>query len=111
MRTVNSNRPRAWEDWAVGEFSVDPEALSESLERMDNFQRLSKVLLDEIDNTVKNLHVSWQGEAAAAHAQAHEKWTHGAEQMAQALTVLHRSGTGAHRNYTHAAEINRTMWS
>ena len=38
-------------------------------------------------------------------------WTHGAEQMAQALTVLHRSGTGAHRNYTHAAKINRTMWS
>lgn len=111
MRTANSSPPRASEGWAVPEFSVDLDALSESLERMDNFQRLSKALLDEIDNTVKNLHVSWQGEAAAAHAQAHQKWTHGAEQMAQALTVLHRSGTGAHRNYTHAAKINRTMWS
>jgi len=95
----------------VAEFSVDPEALSESLERMDNFQRLSRALLDEIDNTVKNLHVSWRGEAAAARAQAHEKWTHGADQMAQALTLLHRSGTGAHHSYTHAAETNRNMWS
>ena len=68
-------------------------------------------MLDEIESAVKTLHVSWQGVAAVAHATAHQKWTHGAQQMAQALTMLHRSGTGAHNNYTQAAEANTKMWS
>lgn len=65
-------------------------------------------MLEEIDRTVKDLHISWQGEAAAAHVQAHEKWTHGAEQM-DAVNALHRAR--AHTNYTQAAAANRTMWS
>jgi WXG100 family type VII secretion target len=92
-------------------FSVDPEALSGALERMEAFSKLAKALLDEIDATVKNLHVSWDGVGASAHAEAHRHWTHGAAQMDQALAVLHRSGTGAHRNYTRAAAANRGMWS
>lgn len=92
-------------------FSVDPVALSDALERMQGFQQMSAALLAEIDGVVKNLHVSWDGEAAAAHAQAHQKWAHGAAQMDQALEALHRSGAGAHHNYTGAADTNRGMWS
>ena len=92
-------------------FSVDPEALSDALERMDGFQRMSAALLAEIDNVVKNLHVRWDGAGAAAHAQAHQKWAHGAAQMDQALRALHQSGTGAHHNYNQAAATNRGMWS
>jgi len=92
-------------------FSVDPESLSDSLERMDGFQRMSAALLAEIDSVVKNLHVNWDGAGAAAHAQAHQKWSHGAAQMDQALQTLHQSGRGAHQNYTRARELNRGMWS
>ncbi len=92
-------------------FSVDPEALVDALERMQSVQKLSRALLEEIDRTVKDLHISWHGDAAAAHVQAHEKWTHGAEQMDHAVNALHRTGTGAHTNYTQAAAANRTMWS
>ncbi len=92
-------------------FSVDPAALTDALERTGRFQGSSRALLDEIESAVKNLHVSWQGAAAVAHATAHQKWTHGAQQMTQALTVLHRSGTAAHDNYTQAAEANTKMWS
>ena len=92
-------------------FSVVPDALADSLDRMEAFSRLASALLDEIDATVKNLHISWQGEAATAHARAHQQWTHGAEQMDRALAELHRAGTGAHTNYTQAAATNQAMWS
>jgi len=92
-------------------FSVDPTALADALERMESFQRLSEGLLQEIDNTVKNLHISWQGEGAQGHAQAHEQWRNGATLMSEALKKLHQSGTGAHHNYTAAMEANKKMWS
>jgi WXG100 family type VII secretion target len=75
-------------------FSVDPESLSDALERMDAFQRLSTALLAEIDSVVKNLHVDWDAAAAAAHAEAHQEWSHGAAQMDQALQTLQHSGQG-----------------
>ena len=77
-------------------FSVDPEALSDALDRMDGFQRTASALLAEIDAVVKNLHVSWDGSGAAAHSRAHQQWIHGAAQMDQALRRLHQIGTGAH---------------
>ncbi len=95
----------------VEAFSVDPESLSEALERMDAFQRMSAALLAEIDSVVKNLHLSWDGVGALAHAQAHQKWSHGAARMDQALQTLHQNGRGAHQNYTRAAATNRGMWS
>lgn len=92
-------------------FSVDPDSLADVLERMDSFQRLSRALLDEIDTIVENLQVSWDGVGAAAHREAHQKWTHGAAHMEQALKTLHQAGTRAHHNYTRAAETNQGMWS
>ena len=92
-------------------FRVNPEALADALERMDAFQRVSAALLDEIDAVVKNLHIGWDGEAAAAHTRAHERWAHGAAVMDRALSTLHRSGSGAHQNYTQAMETNKKMWS
>ncbi|MBI3213530.1 MAG: WXG100 family type VII secretion target [Mycobacterium sp.] len=92
-------------------YSVDPEALSDALERMTRFQQLSAALLQEIDSVVKNLHISWEGEGAAAHAQAHARWKHGATVMDEALKSLHRSGTDAHHNYTEAMKANQKMWS
>lgn len=92
-------------------FSVDPEALSDALERMDNFQRTSAALLAEIDNVVKNLHMTWDGAGATTHAQAHQKWVRGAAQMDEALRTLHTTGAAAHHNYTQAAATNRGMWS
>ena len=92
-------------------FSVDPEALSDALERMDGFQRMSAALLAEIDNVVKNLHVSWDGAGAAAHAQAHQKWAQGGAPLVGAARGRDQSGTGAHHNYNQAAATNRGMWS
>jgi WXG100 family type VII secretion target len=93
------------------QFAVDPGAIADALDRMTDFQGAVEGLLAEIDTTVKNLHVTWSGEGAASHAEAHERWSRGAAMMREALDQLHKAGTGAHGNYTGVIAANRKMWS
>jgi WXG100 family type VII secretion target len=92
-------------------FRVDPERLAEAVQQMGDFQRYSESLLEEIDSLVKNLHLTWTGEAAAAHAEAHRRWTQGEAKMHEALTQLQSAGRTAHANYTGAMAKNLDMWS
>jgi hypothetical protein len=92
-------------------FAVNPESLAAALDDMADFQRTAASLLEEIESTVRDLHISWEGEAAAAHAEAHRLWTHGAAQMQDALNTLHTAGGHAHGNYTRAMRDNQAMWT
>ena len=92
-------------------FAVDPQALSGALEDMADFGRTAASLLEEIESTVRDLHITWEGEAAAAHAEAHRLWTHGAAQMQDALKSLRAAGGHAHGNYTVVMRNNQGMWS
>ena len=92
-------------------FAVDPEAVADALARMTEFQRAAEALLTEIDATVKALHITWSGEGAAGHKEAHEHWSRGAAMMREALGRLHTAGTGAHGNYTGVMSANHKMWS
>ncbi len=91
-------------------FSVDTEALAETVERMAQFHRAAQALLTEIDATVRNLHITWTGEAAAAHEYAHAQWEHGEALMRDALARLGRAGAAAHHNYQQAAATNASNW-
>ena len=93
------------------QFAVDPEAIADALDRMTDFQRTAEALLSEIDTTVKNLHVTWSGEGAAAHTEAHDRWTRGATMMREALDQLHKAGSGAYGNYAAVIAANQKMWS
>lgn len=92
-------------------FAVDPQALARALDDMADFERTAASLLEEIEWTVRDLHITWKGQAAAAHAEAHRLWTHGAEQMQKALQKLHTAGGHAHGNYTQAMRDNQGMWA
>lgn len=92
-------------------FSVDPQSLSEALAEMADFQRTAESLLAEIEATVARLHGTWTGQAAAAHAEAHRSWTHGAGLMQEALKRLYGVGDTAHANYTGVMQTNQSMWS
>ena len=92
-------------------FAVDPEAIADVLDRMTEFQRAAEGLLAEIDAEVKSLHVTWTGEAAGGHAEAHEQWSRGAAMMREALRRLHTAGVGARDNYAGAIATNQRMWS
>jgi WXG100 family type VII secretion target len=92
-------------------FSVDPEALTDALQRMGEFIRHTESLVAEIDSLVTHLHQTWSGEAAAAHAEAHHHWSQGEATMREALQQLKTAGGAAHQNYTHAMAANVAMWS
>jgi uncharacterized protein YukE len=78
---------------------------------MADFGRRTEDMLGEIDSLVSDLHVTWTGEGAAAHAEAHRHWAHGEAMMREALTRLRAAGATAHRNYTGAMSANLRMWS
>jgi WXG100 family type VII secretion target len=92
-------------------FRVDPEALADAAQRMADFQRYAESMLGEIDSLVGNLHATWSGEAAAAHAEAHQHWARGEAMMREALAQLRTAGMTAHGNYAGAMSTNLAMWS
>jgi WXG100 family type VII secretion target len=90
---------------------VDPQALADAVQRINDFQRYAESMLTEIDSVVSNLHTTWSGEAAAAHAEAHQRWARGEAMMRAALAGLRAAGATAHGNYTGAMSTNLAMWS
>ncbi len=93
------------------EFTVDIDSLAGAVERMAQFSRTAEALLAEIDATVTNLHISWDGEAAKAHQTAHAQWEHGATLMREALERLGRAGSTAQHNYQQATSTNTSNWA
>ena len=92
-------------------FRVDPDALADAVHRMAEFGRHAERMLGEIDSLVRDLHMTWTGQAAATHAEAHDHWARGEATMREALTRLRAAGATAHRNYTDAMSANAGMWS
>jgi WXG100 family type VII secretion target len=92
-------------------FSVDPDALADAMQRMGDFVRHTESLVAEIDSLVTHLHGTWSGQAAATHAEAHRRWSHGEATMRHALNLLQTVGGAAHDNYTQAMATNSAMWS
>lgn len=92
-------------------FSVDPEALAEAVQLMTEFAQHTESLVSEIDSLVTNLHETWSGQAATAHAEAHRHWSQGEAMMREALAQLKTAGTTAHHNYIQATSTNLAMWS
>ena len=78
---------------------------------MAEFGRYAETMLDEIDSLVANLHATWTGEGAAAHAEAHRHWARGEAMMREALAQLRAAGEAAQRNYAGAMAMNLAMWS
>lgn len=78
---------------------------------MGEFVQHTESLVGEIDTLVTQLHGTWSGEAATAHAEAHRHWSRGEAMMREALAQLKTAGATAHHNYTGAMNTNTTMWS
>jgi WXG100 family type VII secretion target len=92
-------------------FSVDSDALANALQRISEFVRHTESVVTEIDSLVTQLHGTWSGQAAAAHAEAHRHWSHGEATMREALAQLKTAGSSARHNYTGAMTTTKTMWS
>ncbi|CDO09888.1 WXG100 family type VII secretion target [Mycolicibacterium cosmeticum] len=93
------------------EFGVNTDELMAIVDRIAAFEKRIEAMIADVDRQVEGLHATWQGTAASAQADAHRRWTAGAQQMRDALKDLHEAGSKAHRNYTGAARANLSMWS
>lgn len=85
--------------------------MADTVQRMVEFQRNAESMLAEIDSLVTNLHATWTGQGATAHAEALRHWARGEAMMREALAQLRAAGATAHRNYTGAMSTNSAMWS
>lgn len=94
----------------TGRFRIDRAQLLDVVDRMRRFDAQVEEALQDAEARVNRLHATWSGQAAAAHHTAHDKWTHGMQQMRAGLQVMRDNAQIAHDNYTSAVEANVSMW-
>ena len=92
-------------------FTVDPEALLASVDRMSEFESRLEQSLARVKASVLSLGLSWHGDAAGQQRAAQEQWDNGAEQLRSALGQLRDIAEQAHGNYSGAVAMNARMWS
>jgi WXG100 family type VII secretion target len=91
-------------------FAVDAGELAHVVDRIAACESALHELAADLERRVAALHISWHGEAAAAHLVAQTEWDHGFRGMREALAVMREVGRVAQRNYTAAAETNLQLW-
>jgi WXG100 family type VII secretion target len=94
----------------VTRYQVDLSLLDSTTGDLESLERFIDHKLAELDRVVEDLHVTWTGQAAGAHARAHRQWVEGARRMREGLTAMRGAARTAHHNYAAAGEANATMW-
>lgn len=91
-------------------FQVEPDGLIDAVKEMREFETWWEQSVAQLDRLIDQLHLVWDGEAAAEQEQAHQRWREGSEKMRDALARLATAGQHAHQNYTAAGEAGTNMW-
>jgi WXG100 family type VII secretion target len=91
-------------------YRVDLDELQRVIDHLDAFGTQLDSQLKALDRANADLHVTWEGEAAAANVVAHRKLAQGAREVHQALTAMHAAARNAHANYSAAARANVETW-
>jgi WXG100 family type VII secretion target len=91
-------------------FAVDTGELAHVVDQMTACESMLHELAADLERRVASLHISWDGESAAAQLVAQAEWEHGFRGMREALAVMRAVGRLAHGNYTAAAETNLQLW-
>lgn len=91
-------------------FIVDTDGLADALQLMHEFAQHTESVVAEVNALVDQLHQTWFGHAAEAHAEAHRRWSHGEGLMREAMSNLKTIGAIAHQNYTGAMAANMSLW-
>ena len=91
-------------------FAIDPDELDAVVADIARTEAALETLTNDIERQIAKLHESWEGVAAAAQREAQQEWEQGLMTMRQALADLRTAADQASRNYTGAADANRSMW-
>ncbi|HEY3530904.1 MAG TPA: WXG100 family type VII secretion target [Nocardioides sp.] len=91
-------------------YKVDLGELQRVIDSLQAFGGRLDAQLAELDRANGDLHVTWEGEAAAAQTEAHRKLAQGAREVHQALLAMHEAARRAHASYKAAAQANVQTW-
>jgi WXG100 family type VII secretion target len=91
-------------------YKVDLDELQRVIDGLEAFGKKLDGQLAALDKANGELHVTWEGEAAVAQAQAHAKLAQGAREVHQALVAMHAAARNAHTHYHAAAQANLQTW-
>jgi WXG100 family type VII secretion target len=91
-------------------FTIDPDELDAVVADIARTEAALETLTNDIERQIAKLHESWEGLAAVAQREAQREWEQGLMIMRQALAELRAAAEQASRNYTEAADANRSMW-
>jgi WXG100 family type VII secretion target len=91
-------------------FAIDPDELDAVVADIARTESALETLTTDIERQVARLHESWDGLAAQAQREAQDEWEQGLLTMRQALADLRAAAEQASRNYSGAADANRSMW-
>lgn len=92
------------------DFTIDPDELDALVADIARTEAALETLTTDIERQIAKLHESWEGLAAVAQRDAQLEWEQGLLIMRRSLAELRAAGDQASRNYTLAAETNRSMW-
>jgi WXG100 family type VII secretion target len=92
-------------------YAVDLGQLQHKIDEMAAFEKTIEQALGHLDRVVEGLHITWTGQAAVAHREAHEQWVAGMKEMHTGLIEMRNATTRAHGNYSSAVEANSRMWA
>lgn len=91
-------------------FTIDADELDAVVADIARTEAALETLTNDIERQIAKLHETWEGLAAVAQREAQEEWEQGLMTMRQALAELRAAAERASRNYTEAADVNRSMW-
>lgn len=92
-------------------YAVDLDQLQQRIDEMASYEHKIEQALQQLDRVVEGLHITWTGQAADAHREAHAQWVAGMKEMHAGLVEMRNATSRAHDNYTSAVDANSRMWA
>jgi WXG100 family type VII secretion target len=92
------------------DYSLDTIGLEATIHELARSHAALTDLATRLECRIRELHVTWDGEAANAHRRAQISWGRGFVEMRDALERMRKAADSAHHNYAAAAGTNRAIW-
>ncbi|GED96307.1 WXG100 family type VII secretion target [Gordonia crocea] len=93
-----------------GGFRVDLTELDEFVAELKKFVERVDDQVEAIHSKVDELHVNWEGEAATAHHQAHQRWHTGMKDLRDGTSDIAAAARNSHTAFNGVQELHRKMW-
>lgn len=92
-------------------YVIDVDELADWVDDLKSFDDKCQQILDEVDALVAKLHLHWEGLAAAAQQENHQRWVTDLATMREAVVQIRKCAARAHSNYNTIVATNQRMWN